>query len=981
MTPDLPPNPRAELEAKVTAWLLGELSAEEAAQVREQIAKDPELGRLQERLSQTLNLLRETVATPMGETPAQPAPLKLSPERREKLLAHFKTVKPKEFAQPPRRKTSLVFVLAAAASVAILAALLMPSLSGGKFQAHRKIDLSRLVAVDQSAPTADTLPPVMTGKVNGFPSELPSAAPVASAEIVQRLQERRLSENATNAVILPQRAEQQLVQENNQQNVTQLNDVDQLGNNRSLGVQTEQNGDNKSQFQANTGSSVVAAPASGAIAGVNSYGNAPGNISLNGWQGNPPADSTSHVLQAHPSTPPSSGGGATVTFNTASGVANPAPSTPNVTSGVLAWGPDSKSGSRSAVDSFETGKEKLAKVEPEQLREQPAPVVSPALVALPEDATGKLTASADETTPTAPHAGEQMRRMKSVPSYRKPISITPIPESAPSSATTSAPPAAAFEFATLYGSTAAPITYTNATDLTLLQSNAAAATPSTNGVLTYAFQDSLKEKLSADKSKDGLANADREEASKQLESKKVEQTDAPLSHPMLLAPVPQPEVLTRSNAFTTFSLNISDVAFKLAQASLQNGVMPEAASMRSEEFINAFDYRDPEPAPGAAIGFVWERAADPFAHNRDFLRFAIKTAAQGRQAGRPINLVLLLDKSGSMERADRVAIIANALRVLASQLQPQDTLSVVVFARTARLFVDGVPGSQAGDVAKKLRDLTPEGGTNLEEAMRLAYETAFRHYLANGENRVVLLTDGAANLGNVEPDALKQKVETNRKQGIAFDCFGVGWDGYNDDLLEKLSRAGNGRYGFINTPEEAATEFAGKLAGALRVAAADVKVQVEFNPARVTSYRQIGYAKDQLKKEDFRDNNVKAAQIGAAESGNALYTVEVNPAGEGPLCTVHVRFRRPGTPVYEEHEWIVPYGGSAVPLEKASPAMRLTATAAAFSEWLAGSPFAGEVTPDRLLGYLNGVPQVYGADTRPEKLVWMIRQAKSISGK
>jgi len=471
--------------------------------------------------------------------------------------------------------------------------------------------------------------------------------------------------------------------------------------------------------------------------------------------------------------------------------------------------------------------------------------------------------------------------------------------------------------------------------------------------------------------------ADKEKTKASL----VEFSDAPLPRPALPAPVPQPEVLTRANAFTTFSLNISDVAFKLAAASLENGMMPDIASMRSEEFINAFDYRDPEPAPGAPIGFAWERAGDPFAHNRDLLRFSIKTAAQGREAGRPLNLVLLLDKSGSMERADRVEIIANALRVLASQLQPHDMLSVVVFARTARLFVDGVPGSEAGNVAKKLRGLTPEGGTNLEEAMRLAYATALRHYLANGENRVVLLTDGAANLGNVEPAALKQRVETNRKQGIALDCFGVGWDGYNDDLLETLSRAGNGRYGFINTPEEAATEFAGKLAGALRVAAADVKVQVEFNPNRVTSYRQIGYAKDQLKKEDFRDNSVKAAQIGAAESGNALYTVEINPAGEGPLGTVHVRFRLPGTSDYQEHEWIAPYTGSAVALEKSSPAMRLTAAAAAFSEWLAGSPYAGDVTPDRLLDYLRGVPQVYGADARPKKLEWMIRQAKSISGK
>jgi Mg-chelatase subunit ChlD len=461
----------------------------------------------------------------------------------------------------------------------------------------------------------------------------------------------------------------------------------------------------------------------------------------------------------------------------------------------------------------------------------------------------------------------------------------------------------------------------------------------------------------------------------------INKLDVAPSQPAVPPPVPQPEVLTSTNIFSTFSLNVSDASFKLAAASLQNGVMPEAAGIRSEEFINAFDYRDPEPAAGAPIGFAWERAAYPFAHHRDLLRFSVKTAALGRQNGRPLNLVLLLDKSGSMERADRVEIIRQALRVLAGQLQAQDTLSVVVFARTARLWVDGVPGSQAGEVANGLDGLAPEGGTNLEEAMRLAYATALRHYKAGGENRVVLLTDGAANLGDVDPESLKQKVEANHRQGIALDCFGVGWDGYNDTLMETLSRTGNGRYGFINTPEEAATEFAGKLAGALRVAASDVKVQVEFNPNRVTAWRQIGYAKHQLTKEQFRDNTVAAAQIGAAESGNALYTVEVNPAGDGPLCTVRVRFRLPGTSDYQEHAWDVPYTGTAVALDNASPAMRLAATAAAFSEWLASSPYAGEVTPDRLLAYLRGVPEIYGADARPKNLEWMIRQAKSIAGK
>ncbi|HWW02356.1 MAG TPA: von Willebrand factor type A domain-containing protein [Candidatus Acidoferrum sp.] len=487
------------------------------------------------------------------------------------------------------------------------------------------------------------------------------------------------------------------------------------------------------------------------------------------------------------------------------------------------------------------------------------------------------------------------------------------------------------------------------------------------------MEDSAKQEQKIRQATEELARLESQPASQQV--------DAAPPKPAPSIPVPQPEVQSRENAFSTFSLNVSDVSFKLAAASLEKGVLPDPASIRSEEFINAFDYRDPEAPAGVPIAFAWERARYPFAQSRDLLRFSLKTAAQGRQVGRPLNLVLLLDNSGSMERADRVQIIREALRVLATQLQPQDTFSVVTFARTARLWVDGVPGSQAGQVAEEVGKLTPQGGTNLGDAMDLAYQTALRHYLANGINRVVLLTDGAANLGDVEPGSLKAKVEANRKQGIALDCFGIGWEGYNDDLLEVLTRNGDGRYGFINTPEEAATEFASQLAGALHVAAADVKVQVELNPGRVTAYRQIGYAKHQLTKEQFRDNTVDAAEIGAAESGNALYVIEANPAGEGPLGTVRVRYRVPGTTDYQEREWVVPYTGNAVALEQSSPAMRLATTASAFSEWLATSPYAVEVTPDALLGYLTGVPDVYGADIRPKKLEWMLHQAKSIGGK
>ncbi|MCD6049502.1 MAG: von Willebrand factor [Verrucomicrobia bacterium] len=487
----------------------------------------------------------------------------------------------------------------------------------------------------------------------------------------------------------------------------------------------------------------------------------------------------------------------------------------------------------------------------------------------------------------------------------------------------------------------------------------------------------------SEENKPALQQLVKQKEELKAEVKKVaKEEDTPAAKPVPAPPgIPQPEVSTAQNAFSTFSLNVSDVSFKLAAASLEKGLMPEAGTVRTEEFINAFNYHDPEPTGSSRVAFAWERARYPYAHDRDLVRFSVQTAAVGREPGKPLNIVLLLDNSGSMERADRIRIRQECLRVLGSQLQPQDKVSVVAFARTARLWVDGLAGAQANELPGRVGNLTPEGGTNLEEAMNLAYQTAQRHFVPNGVNRVVLLTDGAANLGDVKPESLKKKVVSFRQQGVALDCFGIGWEGYNDDLLEALSRNGDGRYGFVNSPEAATTEFASQLAGALKVAASDVKVQVEWNPKRVTVFRQLGYAKHQLKKEEFRDNTVDAAEIGAAEAGNALYTVQVNPAGEGPLGVVRVRYRLPGTNDYREQEWPLVYDGASKSMEQASLPLRLAGTASAFSEWLVTSPYAAEVTPEKLIAQMAGVPEAYPADPRPKQLEWMIRQAKSLSGK
>jgi len=446
-----------------------------------------------------------------------------------------------------------------------------------------------------------------------------------------------------------------------------------------------------------------------------------------------------------------------------------------------------------------------------------------------------------------------------------------------------------------------------------------------------------------------------------------------------VAAEPKPELRAVDQPFSTFSLNVSDVSLRLAEAALKKGQWPAKATIRSEEFVNAFDYRDPLPAEGQRLAFLWERARHPFAHDREVLRFSVKAAAIGRKQAKPLNLVLLLDNSGSMERADRVALIQKSLLGLSKQLTNRDRVSLVTFARRARLRLDNLPGDKLADAVRKLGELVPEGGTNLEEALDLAYVTARKRYLPKGGNRVILLTDGAANLGELAPLSLKGKVEDQRRRGIALDCFGVGWDGYEDHMLETLSRNGDGRYAFLNDLSSVDEMFSRKLAGALRPAAADLKVQIEFNPERVELYRQVGFEKHQLKKEYFRDNSIDAAEIAAAEAGNALYVVKVNSRGKGDLGVFRIRYKEPDTGAYKEREWPLAYRREVVAFADSSSAMRLAVHAASFAEWLSESPYGTGFEFEEAEADLRVLRNEFPAEVPVERLGKMIGEARSIS--
>jgi secreted protein with Ig-like and vWFA domain len=436
------------------------------------------------------------------------------------------------------------------------------------------------------------------------------------------------------------------------------------------------------------------------------------------------------------------------------------------------------------------------------------------------------------------------------------------------------------------------------------------------------------------------------------------------------------ETSAQQTPVSTFSLHVSDASFRLAQAALARGERPDPATIRPEEFYNAFDYSDPSPSPSEKIGCRIEQSAHPLLQQRNLVRIAMKVPALGRAASQPLHLTVLLDTSGSMEREDRVASVQRAFTVLASLLTANDRVTLIGFARQPRLLVEDLPGNEAATLVDLAKRTPFTGGTNVEEALKLAGELAARHHDAAAQNRIVLLTDGAANLGNADPAQLAASIEKLRQQHIAFDACGVGTEGLDDSVLEALTRKGDGRYYVLDKPEDADAGFARQLAGAFRPAAENVKVQVRFNPARVGRYRLIGFEHHRLREEDFRNDAVDAAELAADEAAVALYQVEVLPEGDGELGDVFVRFRDPADGRMVERSWTMLHEAQTRTFDRATPSLQLAGLAALLAEKLRDDDQARLIDLDELLPVANALRGSYANAPRVQQLLTMFDQMR-----
>lgn len=440
---------------------------------------------------------------------------------------------------------------------------------------------------------------------------------------------------------------------------------------------------------------------------------------------------------------------------------------------------------------------------------------------------------------------------------------------------------------------------------------------------------------------------------------------------------PVEEISVARQPFSTFSLHVSDVSFQLAaRALLGNNQRPEPQTVRTEEFVNAFRYRDPAPAPESRVSCSIEQAAHPFLPNRNLVRCAIATESSGRTGGQPLHLTVLLDTSGSMEREDRRAALEGAVTAVCEQLTAADRVTLIGFSRQPRLLADRLTGDQAKTkLVEIVRGVVPEGGTNLEEAMRTGSDLARRQFQANAQNRVVLITDGAANLGNAKPKELARVVEELRGKKIAFDACGIVAGGLNDEMLETLTRNGDGRYYLLENAPESVASFSRQLAGAFRPAAKNVKVQVRFNPARVSRYKLFGFEKHELKKEDFKNDKVDAAELAKEEAGVALYQVEFVPGSgpaDGEIGEISVRYQDVASATMVERSWTIPSDPQTPAFDRAPASIQLAGTAALLAETLRGSP-VGTLTPwAEWKPILTNLRAAYNGDETVQKLVQMV---------
>lgn len=338
---------------------------------------------------------------------------------------------------------------------------------------------------------------------------------------------------------------------------------------------------------------------------------------------------------------------------------------------------------------------------------------------------------------------------------------------------------------------------------------------------------------------------------------------------------------TLDEALSTFSIDVDTASYANVRRHLTSGSLPSAGAVRVEELINYFDYdyAPPTGQPNGAAPFsvTTDVFACPWDARRQLVRVGLKGREVHAQERKDSHLVFLIDVSGSMSSADKLPLVQRSLRLLTEQLDVRDRVSIVVYAGSEGLVLEPTSGRERGAILEAIERLESGGSTNGGAGIALAYKTAREHFIEGGVNRVILCTDGDFNVGVTSRDELVKLIEQERKSGVFLSVLGFGTGNLKDSSMEQLADKGNGAYAYIDSIAEARKVLVEQMSGTLETIAKDVKIQIEFNPARVQAWRQVGYENRALAHQDFADDTKDAGEIGAGHTVTALY--EIVPVG------------------------------------------------------------------------------------------------------
>ncbi len=337
---------------------------------------------------------------------------------------------------------------------------------------------------------------------------------------------------------------------------------------------------------------------------------------------------------------------------------------------------------------------------------------------------------------------------------------------------------------------------------------------------------------------------------------------------------------TRENPLSTFSADVDTASYTNIRRLLTDGSYIPADAVRIEEILNYFDYDYPDAAPGEPFSVTTELSDCPWNPDSQLLLVGIK-AREDHLRGEhiPKNLVFLIDVSGSMYDSDKLPIVQQAFTMLTGELNEYDTISIVTYAGSDEVLLDGESGINRDRINRVIGDLSAGGSTAGAAGILTAYEIAEKHFIKGGNNRVILATDGDLNVGPSSVEELTDLIERERNSGIYLSVLGFGTGNYKDDRLEAIADNGNGNYSYIDCLSEAKKVLIDEMDSTLTTVAKDVKFQVEFNPANVSEYRLIGYENRALADRDFNDDTKDAGEVGAGSTVTVLYEIKRNGPG------------------------------------------------------------------------------------------------------